>query len=101
MQGWWGDSGYRVPTGRRRCQARETTNVLRRIQHLNMHLKQHMHSFTGGCLGVIPSKRAIGTVLIRCKVEEVDVLGTLVVEVGVHDDGRGTRDLGGGSRSRS
>ena len=41
------------------------------------------------------------TVLVRCQVEKVDVLGTFIVEVGVHDDGRGTRDLGGGSRSRS
>ena len=61
----------------------------------------HMHSFTRGRLGVIPSKCANGTVLVRCQVEEVDVLGTFVVEVGVHDDGRGTRDLAGGSRSRS
>ena len=55
----------------------------------------------GRRLGVIPSKCANGKVLVWCQVEEVDVLGTFVVEVGVHDDGRGTRDLGGGSRSRS
>ena len=34
---------------------------------------------------VIPSKRANGTVLIRCQVEEVDILGTSVVEVEVHN----------------
>jgi hypothetical protein len=80
----WGAPGYRVPTGRRWCQARETTNVHGRIQHPNMHLIQHMHSFTGGRLEVIPSKRANGTVRVRCKVEEVDVLRTFVVEVVVH-----------------
>ena len=30
---------------------------------------------------VIPSKCANGTVLVRCQVEEVDILGTYVVEV--------------------
>ena len=36
-----------------------------------------MHSFVHGRrLGVIPSKCANGTVLVQCKVEEVDVLGT-------------------------
>ena len=43
----------------------------------------------------------IGGVHVRCAVGEVDVLETFVVEVGVHEDGRGTRDLGGGSCSRS
>ena len=56
-------------------------------------------------LSVIPSERANGTVLVRCKVEEVDVLATIVVEVVVlarsRVDGRGSRDLGDGSRSRS
>ena len=66
-----------------------------------VHLIQHMQTFSDGRLGVIPSKCANGTVLVRCQVEEVDVLETFVVEVGVHDDGRGTRYLGGGSRSRS
>ena len=35
----------------------------------------------GRRLEVIPSKRASGTVLVRCKVEEEDVLATAVVEV--------------------
>ena len=60
-----------------------------------------MHSFTGIVPTVIPSKRASGTVLVRCKVEEVDVLATAVVEVVVlacsRVDGRGSRDLGDGS----
>ena len=38
----------------------------------------------GRRLGVIPSRRAIGTVLVQCKVEEVYVLGTVIV---VHCDG--------------
>ena len=62
-----------------------------------MHLIQHMHSFTGDCLGVIPSKRAKGTVLVRCKVEEVDVLETFVVEVIIHGDGSCTRGFNHGS----
>ena len=52
----------------------------------------------GHRLEVIPSKRASGTVLVRCKVEEVDVLVTAVVEVIVlarsRVDGIGSRDLG-------
>ena len=55
----------------------------------------------GRRLGVIPSKCANGTIPVRCKVEEVVVLGTFVVEVVVlacsRVDGRGSRDLGGGS----
>ena len=54
----------------------------------------------GRRLEVIPLKRASGTVLVRCKVEEVDVLTTTVVEVVIlaHSrvDGRGSRDLGDG-----
>ena len=42
----------------------------------NMHSSVH-----GRRLEVIPSKRANGAVLVRCKVEEVDVLGTFIVEV--------------------
>ena len=71
----------------------------------------HMHSFTGIVPTVIPSKRASGIVLVRCKVEEVDVLAMAVVEVVVlatavvevvvlacsRVDGRGSRDLGDGS----
>ena len=91
------DPDNRVPTGQRHGSGRHFGHGW--IQHPNMHLIQHMHPFTGGRLGVIPSKRANGTVLVRCKVEEVGVLGTFVVEVGVHDDGRGTHDLGGGSCS--
>ena len=45
----------------------------------------------GRRLGVIPSKHASGAVLVRCKVEEVDVLARSRV------DGRGSRDLGSGS----
>ena len=70
-----------------------------------------MHSFVHGRrLEVIPSKRANGTVLVRCEVEEVDVLGSFVAKVvvlsviGDQRDGsgsRGTRRLvenhGGGS----
>ena len=47
------------------------------------------------------SERARETVLIRCKVEEGDVLAVAVVEVVVlartRVDGRGSRDLGDGS----
>ena len=50
-----------------------------------------MHSFTGSRLGVIPSKRASGTVLVPCKVEEVAILTHSRVS------GRGSRDLGDGS----
>ena len=67
----------------------------------NTSISYNTHSYTGGQLGVIPSKRASGTVLVRCKVEEVDVLATAVVEVVVlarsRVDGRGSRDLGDGS----
>ena len=66
-----------------------------------VHLIQHMQTFSDGRLGVIPSKCANRTVLVRCQVEEVVVLETFIVEVGVHGDDRGTRDLGGGSRSCS
>ena len=45
-----------------------------------------------------------GTVLVRCQVEEVDVLATAVVEVVIltrsRVDGRGSRDLGDGSGTR-
>ena len=55
----------------------------------------------GRRLEVIPSKHASGTVLVRCKVEEVDVLATAVVEVVVlacsRVGGRGSRNLGDGS----
>ena len=39
----------------------------------------------GHHLGVIPSKCANGTILVRCQVEEVYVLRTVVVEVEVDD----------------
>ena len=88
----------RIP-GVPRVGDKETSDNLDTVQ---TRASQTSQAFVHGRrLEVIPSKRASGTVLVRCKVEEVDVLGTFVVEVGVHDDGRGTRDLGGGSRSRS
>ena len=51
------------------------------------HLIQHMHSVHGRRLGVIPSKRAFSERFESSR------------EVVVHDDGRGTRDLGNGSRT--
>ena len=63
---------------------------------------QRSQAFVHGCrLKVIPSKRASGTVLVRCTVEEVDVLATAVVEVVVlarsRVGGRSSRDLGDSS----
>ena len=57
-----------------------------------------MHSFVHGRrLEIIPSKHANGTVLVWYKVEEVDVLGTFIVEVVVlacsRVNGRGSCDL--------
>ena len=59
-----------------------------------------MHSFTGIVSIVIPSRCANGTALVRCQVEEVDVLSFICD----HRDGsrnRGTRHFvknhGGGS----
>ena len=49
-----------------------------------------MHSFMGGRLGVIPSKRANGTVLTTA-------VGEVVVLACSRVDGRGSRDLGDGS----
>ena len=67
-----------------------------------MSISYNMHSFSEGRLGGYTFEACfIERVQFRCGVGEVDILGTFVVEVGVHDDGRGTRDLGGGSRSRS
>ena len=78
---------------------RKTSGTLDTVQTRASQTSQaYVH---GRRLGVIPSKCANGTILVRCQVEEVDVLGTFVVEVGVHDDGSGSRDLGGGSRSCS
>ena len=97
-QGWWGDLGYRVPTcgwqGKRGVTCIDNSSTEQaRASHTS-----HMHSFTGSRLGVIPSKRASGTVLVQCKVEEVAVLTTSVVEVVVlarsRVGGRGSRDLG-------
>ena len=50
----------------------------------------HMHSFTGGVSGLY-----LRSVLFRggssqCDVEEVDVLGMVVVEVVAHGDGSGS-----------
>ena len=50
----------------------------------------HMHSFTGCHLGVIPSKRANGTVLATA-------VGEVVVLACSRVDGRGSSDLGDGS----
>ena len=52
-----------------------------------VHLIQHMHSVHGRRLGVIPSKRAFSERFESSR------------EVVVHGDGRGTRDLGNGSRT--
>ena len=57
------------------------------ITEQTMHLIQHMHSVTIGHLGVIPSKRAFSERFESSR------------EVVVHGDGRGTRDLGNGSRT--
>lgn len=62
----------------------------------------NQHAFVHGRrLEVIPLKRASGTVLVWCEVEEVDVLVTVVVEVVIlacsRVDGRGSRDLGSGT----
>ena len=78
-------------------------NVHRQIEHgASTSISYITHAFVQGRrLGVIPLKRANGIVLVRCKVEEVDVLATAVVEVVVlarsRVDGRGSRDLGSGS----
>ena len=90
MQGCWGAPGYRVPTCRRRCQARETTNVLGRIQHPNMHLIPHKHLFLDGRLGVIPAKRALSE-LIKFGGRGTRVKGELVVH-GVVVGSSGSRD---------
>ena len=57
------------------------------ITEQTMHLIQHMHSVHGRRLGVIPSKRAFSERFESSR------------EVVVHGDGRGTRDLGNGSRT--
>ena len=89
------DPGYRVShesvtrkrvTKRTRCEHDQTGAS---------HTTYHKHLSTGVLPAVIPSKGAFSE---RFEfVEEVVVLAT-VVEVGVHDDGRGTRD-GSGTRS--
>ena len=101
MQNMGSDPGYRV--SHMTVARKRVTMCDKQLEHgANTGISYNTHAYgPRRCLGVIPSRRAIGTVLVQCKVEEVDVLGTFEVEVGVHDDGRGTRDLGGGSRSRS
>ena len=82
---WWGDPGYRVPTGRRRwqgkrgatCTDNSGTEQARASQTTCIHSRKVVSA-------VIPSKRANGTVQVLCNVEEVDVLSTVVVEVVVH-----------------
>ena len=76
-------------------EGRRASTIRARGKH--EHLIHHMQAFSDGRLEVIPSKRAKGTVLVRCKVEEVDVLGTFVVEVVIHGDGSSTRVFGHGS----
>ena len=88
----------RIP-GVPRVGDKETSDNLDTVQ---TRASQTSQAFVHGRrLEVIPSKRASGTVLVRCKVEEVDVLETVVVEVVVlarsRVDGRGSRDLGDGS----
>jgi hypothetical protein len=59
------------------------------VQTRASHTTHHKHLSTGVVPAVIPSK---GAFLERFGfVEEVDVLATVVVEVVVHGDGRGTR----------
>ena len=85
---WWGAPGYRVPTGQRRCQTREQLtftggyNIQTCISYNTcIHPRVNVSAVT-------PSKCANGTVRVRCNVEEVDVLGTVVVEVVVHESKR-------------
>ena len=53
----------------------------------NSSISYNPHSFSEGRLGVIPSKRALSERFESSR------------EVVVHGDGRGTRDLGNGSRT--
>ena len=88
----------RIP-GVPRVGDKETSDNLDTVQ---TRASQTSQAFVHGRrLEVIPSKHASGTVLVRCTIEEVYVLATATVEVVVlarsRVDGRGTRDLGGGS----
>ena len=58
------------------------------------HTTHHKHLSTDIVLAVIPSKGAFSE---RFEFVEEVVVFTMVVKVGVHDDGRGTRD-GSGTR---
>jgi len=83
---WWGDPRYRVPT--RWWHGKRGASQGRFDHGAKLeHLIQHMHSVHGRRLGVIPSKRAFSERFESSR------------EVVVHGDGRGTRDLGNGSRT--
>ena len=73
-QGWWGDPGFRVSHGFAAMLTRNVQGSIRTWCKHMVHLIQHMHSVHVRRLGVTPSKRANGTVLVGCKVEEVAVL---------------------------
>ena len=56
---WWGDPGYRVShVSVTEQNDEEQLTFMGGYTHQDMHLIQHMHSSTGGRLGVIPLKRA-------------------------------------------
>jgi len=93
MVGVLPDSGFPHVDGKATRNSQRTT----RTQCNHDHLLQHMHSITVVVSVVIPLKRANGTILVRCKVEELDVFGTFVAEVVVHGDGSCTRVFGHGS----
>ena len=81
------DPGYRVSHMSVAWLTANVQGTIRtRCKH-RVHLIQHMHSVHGRRLGVIPSKRAFSERFESSR------------EVVVHGDGRGTRDLGNGSRT--
>ena len=81
---WWGGPGFRVSHD---LATRKRATIWARCKH--EHLKHRKHSFSDGRLGVIPSKRAFSERIKFSAVAKVDVLGKVIVEVVVYDDGSG------------
>ena len=94
-KGWWGAPGNRVPTGRRHGKLGETCNDNSKTVHPRASHTTHMHSFTSVASGLYLRSVRFRGGSSRCDVEEVDVLGMVVVEVVAHGDGSGS------SRTRS
>ena len=80
----WGALEYRVPTCRWQGKRGATLSNKGASRTTCIHLRASSRGYTfEACV--------VGADQVRCGVGEVDVLGTFIVEVGVHGDGRGTR----------